>query len=104
LLNILWISLACTSSLPLMLMIGNFGLLMVLLSSCVFLSQHLSLLSKSSAVFSLRSVLSSSPEILSSTCFSVLDWLSPVFLFDLRNFLFIGFLFDSFFLGFPYLC
>jgi hypothetical protein len=37
------------------------------------------------------------PEILSFTCSNLLAWLSTVVLFDLRNFLFPGFLFDSFF-------
>jgi hypothetical protein len=45
--------------------------------------------------FSLISVLSSGPVILSSTCFSLLEWLPPVFLFDLRKFVLPGLLFDS---------
>jgi hypothetical protein len=63
----------------------------------------LSLLSKSS-VFSLISILSLSAEILSSTCSSLLEWTSTVFFFNLMDFLFQGFLFDSFFWGLPYLC
>jgi hypothetical protein len=43
--------LACTSSPSSVAMIFRFGLLMELLSSCVFISQLLSLLSKSSSVF-----------------------------------------------------
>jgi hypothetical protein len=39
----------------------------------------LSLLSKNSSVFSLISILSLIPEILSSTCTSLLGWLSSVF-------------------------
>jgi hypothetical protein len=41
--------------------------------------QNLRLLSKSSTVFSLISVLFSSPAILSSTCCSLLKWLYHVF-------------------------
>jgi hypothetical protein len=39
----------------------------------------LSPLSKNSSVFSLISILSLSPEILSSTCSSLLEWLLTVF-------------------------
>jgi hypothetical protein len=52
-------------------------------------------------VSSLISILSLIPEILSSTCSSLLEWLSTAFLFDLRNFLFPGFLSDYFFWDFP---
>jgi hypothetical protein len=71
--------LACTFSPSLMYLICRFGLLMELLSSCIFLSQFLSLLSKNSSVFSLISVMSLSPEITASTCSSLLEWLSTVF-------------------------
>jgi hypothetical protein len=77
--NILHILLACTSSPSSMTIIPKFGLLMEPLSSCVFLSQLLSLLSKSSYVFSLISTLSLSPEILSSSCPSLLECLCIVF-------------------------
>jgi hypothetical protein len=96
LLNILHILLACTSS-PLMPMIHRFGFLMESLSSCIFLSHLLSILSNSSSVFSLISILSSSPEILSSTCSSLLVWLSSVFFVWFKEFLFPVFLFDSVF-------
>jgi hypothetical protein len=82
LLNILHIPLAFTSSISSMSMICRFGLLMELLSSCTFHSQFLSLLSKESSVFSLVSILSSSPEVQSSTCFSLLQWLSTVVFFN----------------------
>jgi hypothetical protein len=61
---------------PLMPMILRFGLLMELLSSCIFLSQLLSCLTK---VFSLISILSWSSEILSSTCSHLLEWPLTVF-------------------------
>jgi hypothetical protein len=54
-LNMLHIYLVCTSSPPSMLMIHRFGLLMKSLSSCIFLSQLLSWLSKISSVYSLSS-------------------------------------------------
>jgi hypothetical protein len=75
----------------LMPMFCRFGLLMESLSFCVFLFQLLTLLSKRSSVFSLIFIFSSSPEILSSTCSSLLQWLFLDFLFDLWNFLFPGF-------------
>jgi hypothetical protein len=60
----------------------------------------LSVLSKDSSVFfSLTAILSSSPEILSSTCSSMLQWLLNYFLFGLRDFIFPGFdslLFETF--------
>jgi hypothetical protein len=56
----------------------------------------LSCLTMISSVFSLISVLSLSSEILSSTCFNLLDWPSNVFFVLLQEFLFPGFLFDSF--------
>jgi hypothetical protein len=56
-----------------------FGLLMELLNSYIFLSQLLSCLTKISSVFALISILSLSSEILSSTCSSLLEWLSTVF-------------------------
>jgi hypothetical protein len=49
------------------------------LSSCIFLSQLLSCLTKSSSVFSSISILSPSSEILSSNCSSLLEWPSTVF-------------------------
>jgi hypothetical protein len=79
LLNILYIPLASISFPSSMPMIHRFGLLMELLSSCIFLLQFLSLLSKSS-VFSLISILYLSSEILSSTFPSLLEWLSTVFI------------------------
>jgi hypothetical protein len=79
LLNILSIPLTCTSSPSSIPMILWFGLLRESLSSYIFLSQLLSCLTKSSSVFSLISVLSSSFEILSSTCYSLLEWISTVF-------------------------
>jgi hypothetical protein len=58
----------------------------------------------SSFVFSLISISSYCPEILSSICSSVLEWLFSVFFIWFKGFLFLGFLPDSFFWGFPYLC
>jgi hypothetical protein len=72
--------LTCTSSPSSMPMILTFGLLMELLSSCIFLSQLLSCLTKSSSVFSLMSILSSNSEIYLSpalVCWSGL----PLFFF-----------------------
>jgi hypothetical protein len=43
-------------------------------SSCIFLSQVLSCLGNSSSVFPLISISSSSSEILSSACSSLLEW------------------------------
>jgi hypothetical protein len=60
-------------------MIFKFCLLMESESSCIFLSQILSILSKESSLFFLIFILSLSPEILSSTCSSLLEWLSTVF-------------------------
>jgi hypothetical protein len=102
LLNILRITLVCTS--PLMHMIHKFDLLMELLSFCIFLLQLLNLLSKSLSVLSLISVLSSSPALLSSTYSSLLDWLSLVIFIWFKKILFPEFLFDSLFWVFPYLC
>jgi hypothetical protein len=51
LLNMLHIPLACTSSPSSMPMILRIGLLMELLSSCIFLSQLLSCLTKISSVY-----------------------------------------------------
>jgi hypothetical protein len=65
--------LACASAPSLMTMVLRVDFLMELLSSCIFLSQFLSLLSKSGFVFSLVSILSLSPEILSSGCSSLLE-------------------------------
>jgi hypothetical protein len=65
--------------LPLFSFFDACGLLMESLSSCVFLSQLLNLQYKSTSVFSLISIVSSSPEILSSAYSSLLEWLSPVF-------------------------
>jgi hypothetical protein len=45
--------------------------------------------------------LSLSPEILSSTCSSLLEWLSPEFFIWLKKLLFPGLPFDSFFWDFP---
>jgi hypothetical protein len=59
-------------------MILRFGLLMKLVSSCIFLSQLLSCLTFLQ-FFSLISILSSTSEILSSTCSSLLEWPSTVF-------------------------
>jgi hypothetical protein len=81
LLNILCIPLPCTSSPSSMSMILRFGLLMEFLGSCVFPSELLSCLIKSSSVFSLISVLSLSSKILSSSCSSLLEWLPLFFLF-----------------------
>jgi hypothetical protein len=47
-------------------------------------------------VFSLISILSWSPEILSSTCSRVLEWFSTVVFIWFRDFLFSGFLFVCF--------
>jgi hypothetical protein len=69
-------------------MILRFGLLMELVSSCIFLLQVLCCLSNSSSVFPLNYILSSSSESLSSICSSLLEW--PCFVFQ----------FDSFFLRF----
>jgi hypothetical protein len=49
------------------------------LNSCIFLSQLLSYMTKISSVFSLISILSLNSEILSSTCFILLEWPSTVF-------------------------
>jgi hypothetical protein len=76
--NILFIPLAWTSS-PSLPMICRFGLFRELLSSCILFYQLFSLLSKNSSYFSLISILSSIPEILCSTCSSLLEWLSIVF-------------------------
>jgi hypothetical protein len=99
LLNILHITLACPSSPSSTSMIHRFGLLIESLSFCIFLLQLLSLLPKNS-ILSLTSILPSSPEIVSSTYSSMLEWLSTAFFIDLRNFLFPGFLFDFFFFFF----
>jgi hypothetical protein len=74
LLNILCIPLVCTSSHSSMLLSLRIDLLMEWLSSCIFLSQVLSCLTEIYSVISLISILSSSPEILSSTCSSLLEW------------------------------
>jgi hypothetical protein len=42
----------------------------------------LNLLCKDTSVFSLISILSLSPEFLSSTCFCLWEWVSSVILFD----------------------
>jgi hypothetical protein len=60
--------------------------------------QFLSLLFKNSSVFSLMSMLSLSPEILSSTCSCLLEWLSTLFFIWLKEVFVPGFLFDYFFL------
>jgi hypothetical protein len=57
------------------------GLLMELVSSCIFFSQVLSCLSNSSSFFPLISILSLSFEILSSACSSLLEWPSFCFVF-----------------------
>jgi hypothetical protein len=78
LLNILHIPLAYTSSPHLMPVICRFDLLKDFLSSSVFLSQLLSLLSTNSFFFfNICFVLS--PEIVSSTCSSQLQWLLTVY-------------------------
>jgi hypothetical protein len=88
--------LACTSSPSSMPMILRFGLSMESLGSCIFLSQLLSYLTKSSSVFSLISISSLSSEILSSTCSSLLEWPSTVF-FVWLNGLFISRIYVWFF-------
>jgi hypothetical protein len=65
--------------------------LMELVSTCIFLSQDLSWLTNSSAAFPFITILSSSSEILSSACSSLLEWPYTVFTF----------LFHPFFWGFP---
>jgi hypothetical protein len=45
--------------------------------------------------------LSSSYEILPSACYNLMEWPSTVFFIWMKRFLFPGFLFDSFFWGFP---
>jgi hypothetical protein len=89
LLNVLHIPLACIAS-PSMPMIYRFGLLMKSQSSCIFPCSS-GFCSGIFQIFSLISILPLSPEILSSTS------LLSVFLSDLKNFLFPGFLLDSFF-------
>jgi hypothetical protein len=79
LLTILHIPLAGTSSPSLTPRSHRFGLLMDSQSSCAFLLQFLSLLSKNSSVFFFNIYLSLSPGILSSTCSSLLEWLLTVF-------------------------
>jgi hypothetical protein len=71
--------LVCTSSPCSIPMILRFGLLMDLLSSCIFLSQLLNCLSKISFVFSLVLILSLNSEVQSSTCSTLLEWTSTVF-------------------------
>jgi hypothetical protein len=66
--------LVCTSSPCSIPMILRFGLLMDLLSSCIFLSQLLNCLSKISFVFSLVLILSLNSEVQSSTCSTLLEW------------------------------
>jgi hypothetical protein len=78
LLNILQIPFVCTSSPSSVPMILRFVLLMESVSSYIILSQVLSCLINSSSVFPLISILSSSWEILSSACSSVLNWPSKV--------------------------
>jgi hypothetical protein len=79
LLNMLWLPFAWTSYPSSMPMILRFGLLMELVSSCIFLSQVMSHLNNSSSVLSLISFLSLSSEILSSIYSSLLEWPSTVF-------------------------
>jgi hypothetical protein len=79
LLNILWIPFACISSSYSMPMILRFGLLMELVSFCIFLSQILNCLTNSYLGFPLISILYSSSEILSFACSSLLDWPYIVF-------------------------
>jgi hypothetical protein len=92
LLSILQIPFACTSYPSSMPMILRFGLLMELVSSCIFLSQVLSCLTNSSSIFHLISISCSSSEILSSTCSNLLDWPFIVFYISV----------SFFFWGFPY--
>jgi hypothetical protein len=101
LLNILHIPLAYTSSPLSMPMILRSGFLMEPLSSCIFLSQLLSFWLRVVFFFNLYFILSS--EILSSTCSTLLEWPSTIFFvfFNVRDFLFTGFPFDSFFWDIP---
>jgi hypothetical protein len=76
LLNMLSMPMACTSSLSSMPMINRSGLLMELQSSYILHLYFFILLSMDYSVFSIISTLSSSPEMLSYTCFSLMEWLS----------------------------
>jgi hypothetical protein len=64
--------------------------LMELVSSCIFLSQVLSCLTNRSSVFPFISISSSSSEILSSVCSSLLVWLFILFYFS-ASFIFLRF-------------
>jgi hypothetical protein len=89
--------LVCTSF-SLMPMILRFGLFMESLSSCIFPSQLLSLLTNRSSVFLLSHLFC--PQVLRFCLLLVLFCWSgfPLyFIFDLRKFLFPEFLFDSIF-------
>jgi hypothetical protein len=64
----------------------------------------LNLLSKNSLFFPLISALSLSSDILSSIVWVCWSGFQLHFLFGLRTFSFLGFLFVSLFWDFPYLC
>jgi hypothetical protein len=104
LLNILEIPLACTCFPFLSPMICRFGLLMKLQSSWVFLLQLLSLCLRFFRFILKYLVCLQALKLclpLVADCWSSFQL---YFLFDLRDFLLPGFLFNSFFWDFPYLC